>query len=446
MEDEERENNDHNEHLLLSSKSSQFSQKYILQYEDDELKNLRVFLSWACVDQSNPWKTSLSWSVLFLFSIGVPILSHFVLLCSTCDDEDHLQPFDSVVELSLSSISLISFFSLTNFARKLGIRRFLFLDKLYEQSERVRFGYSIQLQRSIKILCMFVVPCFIGDTAYKIWWYTTGGNKIPHFGNVIVSHTIACFLEQCSWLYRTSIFFLACVLYRVCCHLQILRLDDFAQVFQLETDVALVLMEHLRIRKTLRIISHRFRTFLLFTLLLVTASQFASLLVTTKSVSNIDVYTTGELALCSVTLVTGVCICLRSAAKITHKAQAITSLAAKWHVCATVDSLDAIDTGLEVPITTTTSFSPLAFPYNTHSDSDEEEGDGDDDLDNTKMVPVFAHTISYQKRQALVTYLENNRAGITIYGFMLDRSYLHTIFGVELSLVLWLLSKTVGIS
>lgn len=143
---------------------------------------------------------------------------------------------------------------------------------------------------------MFVLPCFIADTAYKIWWYATGGPKIPHFGNVILSHTIACFLEQCSWLYRTSIFFLACVLYRVSCHLQILRLEDFAQVFQLETDVTLVLLEHLRIRRTLRVISHRFRGFLLFTLLLVTASQFASLLVTTKSHSDVDIYTTGELA------------------------------------------------------------------------------------------------------------------------------------------------------
>ncbi|KAL2931203.1 Rho guanine nucleotide exchange factor 12, partial [Bienertia sinuspersici] len=260
--------------------------------------------------------------------------------------------------------------------------------------------------RSIKILCMFVVPCFVADTAYKIWWYTTGGSRIPHFGNVVVSHTIFCFLEQCSWLYRTSIFFLACVLYRVSCYLQILRLEDFAQVFQLETDVALVLMEHLRIRRTLRIISHRFRAFLLFTLLVVTASQFASLLVTTRSNSE----------LCSVTLVTGVCICLRSAAKITHKAQAITSLAAKWHICATIDSFDAVDG--EAPIIQ--SGSPLALPYRTQSESDDEEAD--------------------------VTYLENNRAGITVYGFMLDRSYLHTIFGVELSLVLWLLSKTVGIS
>lgn len=45
-----------------------------------------------------------------------------------------------------------------------------------------------------------------------------------------------------------------------------------------------------------------------------------------------------------------------------------------------------------------------------------------------------------------VTYFENNRAGITIYGFTLDRTTLHTIFGIELSLVLWLLGKTIGFS
>lgn len=45
-----------------------------------------------------------------------------------------------------------------------------------------------------------------------------------------------------------------------------------------------------------------------------------------------------------------------------------------------------------------------------------------------------------------VTYFENNRAGITVYGFMLDRTSLHTIFGIELSLVLWLLGKTIFIS
>ena len=45
-----------------------------------------------------------------------------------------------------------------------------------------------------------------------------------------------------------------------------------------------------------------------------------------------------------------------------------------------------------------------------------------------------------------VTYLENNRAGITVFGFTLDRSYLHTIFMLEWTLFLWLLGKTIGFS
>lgn len=141
MEDQERENNNNN-HLL----SSKTTQKYILHYEDSELKNLRVFLTWACVDQSNPWKTSLSWSVFFLFCIGVPVVAHFVLFCSSCEDEDHLQPFESIVELSISAISILSFLSLTKFAKTYGLKKFLFLDKLCVESERVRQGYTIQLQ------------------------------------------------------------------------------------------------------------------------------------------------------------------------------------------------------------------------------------------------------------------------------------------------------------
>lgn len=102
--------------------------------------------------------------------------------------------------------------------------------------------------------------------------------------------------------------------------------------------------------------------------------------------------------LCSINLVTGLFICLRSAAKITHKAQSVTSLAAKWHVCATINSYDDMDD--ETP-TCQINASRQVFPVNVDWVLDEEEEDGDDDLDNTKMVPIFAHTISFQKRQAL---------------------------------------------
>nr|XP_027064309.1 uncharacterized protein LOC113690548 isoform X2 [Coffea arabica] len=380
-------------------------------HAQDELKSFRTWLKWMCVDQSDWWTAFLSWSV-------------FVL--------------------SLSTLAALSFICLSQFVRKYGLRRFLFFDRLCDDSETVRKGYTVQLNRSLKIVFIFVIPCFTVECAYKIWWYSSGGTRIPFLGNIIVSDTVACILELCSWLYRTVVFFLVCILFRLICYLQILRLQDFAQVFQVESDVESVLREHLRIRRHLRIISHRYRSFILWALIIITVSQFASLLMTTRSTADLNIYKTGELALCSVSLLAGLMILLRSATRITHKAQAVTCLAAKWHVCATIDSFDT--TEAETPI----SRVPVnhVFPVSSDgSDADDDVGDEEDDIDHTKLVPSYNYnTISFQKRQALVTYFENNRAGVTVYGFMLDRTSLHTIFGIELSLVLWLLGKTIGIS
>jgi hypothetical protein len=107
--------------------------------------------------------------------------------------------------------------------------------------------------------------------------------------------------------------------------------------------------------------------------------------------------------LCSITLLTGLSILLRSATKITHKAQSVTCLAAKWHVCATLESFEANDiTDAETPR------APIdrerVFPGSSggeESDGDD-AGDEEDDLDNTKLIPSYAYsTISFQKRQAL---------------------------------------------
>lgn len=154
------------------------------------------------------------------------------------------------------------------------------------------------MQRSLKLLAFFVLPCLLAEGAYKIWWYVSGATRIPFLGNVYLSDAVACILELCSWLYRTSVFFLVCVLFRLSCRLQILRLQDFAQVFQVESDVESVLTEHLRIRRHLRIISHRYRAFILWALIIVTISQFASLLITTKANADVNIFRAGELAVC----------------------------------------------------------------------------------------------------------------------------------------------------
>ncbi|XP_056173354.1 uncharacterized protein LOC115675202 isoform X3 [Syzygium oleosum] len=399
-------------------------------HPQDELQSFRSYLRWMCVDQSDAWSACLSWSVFFVFAIVVPIASHFLLACASCDGK-HARPFDGVVQLSLSSVAVLSFVCLSRFVRKYGLRRFLFFDKLWDESETVRKGYTEQLNVRSRSLSRDFRVC-------------DGASQIPFLGNVYLSDTVACMMELFSWLYRTMVIFLVCVLFRLICSLQILRLQDFAQMFQVDSDVASVLSEHLRIRRHLRIISHRYRAFILWALVLVTGSQFASLLVTTKSTADVNIFRAGELALCSMTLVAGLFILLRSATKITHKAQSVTCLAAKWHVCATLDDSFETNDG-ETPVAQAAH--GQAFPVSsTESDSDD-AGDEEDDLDNNNLIPAYAYsTISYQKREALVKYFENNRAGITVYGFTLDRSTLHTIFGIELSLVLWLLGKTIGIS
>lgn len=152
----------------------------------------------------------------------------------------------------------------------------------------------------MKLLCLIVFPCFAAECVYKIWWYVSGATEIPYYGNMYLSDTILCMLELCSWLYRTTIFFLVCVLFRLICHLQILRLESFAQVFQKETEVETIMLEHNKIKRSLRIVSHRFRVFILVSLIMVTASQLISLVMITRSSSHVNIFKAGELAVSTV--------------------------------------------------------------------------------------------------------------------------------------------------
>ncbi|GJU88365.1 alanine--tRNA ligase [Tanacetum coccineum] len=365
----------------------------------DELHSFRTWLRFMCVDQSNFCTSSLSWIVFIVFTFVVPILSHFYLACSDCDNK-YSRPYDSLVQLSLSGIATLSFVSLSRFLKVFGLRRFLFFDKLCDESEIVRKGYTAQLNRSLKILSVFVIPCFTAECAYKIWWYSSGATAIPFLVNVLVSNTLACTLELLSWLYRTVVFYLICILFRLLCCLQLLRLQEFAQVFQVDSDVESVLREHLRIKRHLKIISHRYRAFILLALIFVTVSQFASLLSTTSSKADPEIFKSGEIALVSVSLLAGLLILLRSATRITHKAQGVTSLVAKWHVCATIDVFETPEADIETPMVG--AGRDQVFPSEASSSDYDDVGDEEDEFDNTKLIPAYAYsTISFQKRQAL---------------------------------------------
>jgi hypothetical protein len=112
--------------------------------------------------------------------------------------------------------------------------------------------------------------------------------------------------------------------------------------------------------------------------------------------------------LCSLSLVAGLLICLHSAAKITHKTQAITSIAAAWHADATINTQDCDQENPRTPGKAHLQV-PLSVSSGDESD-DDETSPSEDSLDDTSKFTSFQAThISYQKRQALGTHAPTPR-------------------------------------
>ncbi|CAN6228322.1 unnamed protein product [Urochloa humidicola] len=432
-----------------------------MSHARDELGSFRSCLRWMCVDPSDSSSPALSWLVFATLAVAVPAAARFAL---------PRRAYDTQVQASLTLSAALAYATLYTLVRRRGLRRLLYLDRLRHDSQDVRAGYIVELAGSFRLLGCFVLPCFLADAAYKVTWYFAARPFADAPWAPWWVPAACCAAEMASWIYRTALFFMACVLFRTICFLQILRMTGFARDVGQCADVAAVLRQHRRIRVQLRQISHRYRRFILYGLILVTVSQFTALLAATRPHAQVNLATAGELALCSVSLVTGLLICLHSAAKITHKTQSITSVAAAWHADATINSLDRDQENPRTPSRAyllqhqapASPFSPSkAYLQQQHApaspcfsaasassgeESDDDESRSEDSVDTSRFASSHVTNISFQKRQALVTYLENNRAGITVFGFVVDRTWLHALFMIEFSLVMWLLGKTIGIS
>ncbi|KAG6491565.1 hypothetical protein ZIOFF_046497 [Zingiber officinale] len=418
--------------------------KSLLMDDGDEIRSLRSCLRWMCLDQSNAGRSVVSWVVFLVFGVAVPAVSHFVL-----SYRPHRRPYDLVVQLSLSAASALSFISLSASTPSGGLRRFIFLDKVAAQSARAS--------------ARRIPPSSAGRFASSLFSWQPGGDRVrgvlagadvvgvpggelpcglrgvpvrlppPHPASAGIRGSIpggiggdagaegAPPLEAAAQGRKPPI----------------PRLHPLGHGDGDGQPIRRRLGHHPTALRRQSLQHRRARSQFPFSLPFLSPNlEFPALKPTSISLGNSQ--------LCSIVLVAGLLTCLRSAAKITHKAQALTSHAAKWHVCATIESY-AIDP--ETPceaISTPTPQLPAA-EIDDYSD-DDEGGSEEDELEDTKIVPTHAHTISFQQRQALVTYLENNRAGITIFGFTVDRTWLHTVFMLETSLFLWLLGKTIGIS
>ncbi|EMS62194.1 hypothetical protein TRIUR3_14364 [Triticum urartu] len=174
------------------------------------------------------------------------------------------------------------------------------------------------------------------------------------------------------------------------------------------------------------------------------ASQFAILYKTTAYNGPINFTNGGDIAVSSVVQVVGLVLCLHGAAKISHRAQNIAAIASRWHALATCSSDSTYvstpnDSGNLVPF-------PAHMFLRDYSESDLESMESGSMQGNSHNTAQLAsYMSSYHKRESLVLYLLTNPGGITLYGWIVDRTFLNTILMLELTLVLFVLSKTVVI-
>jgi len=243
-------------------------------------------------------------------------------------------------------------------------------------------------------------------------------------------------------MYLTTILLSSCMLFNLVCNLQVIHFDDYGKLLEQDADPLVYLKEHLQLRHNLSKISHRFRMFLLLLFLSVTASQFAILFKTTAYNGPINFTNGGDIAVSSVVQVVGLVLCLHAAAKISHRAQNISSIASRWHALATCST--------DSNYVTTPNGSGNLVPFPAHlflrdySESDLESLETASLHGNSAGTAQLAsYMSSYHKRESLVLYLLANPGGITIFGWIVDRTFLNTILMLELTLVLFVLSKTV---
>ncbi|GKU87547.1 hypothetical protein SLEP1_g1934 [Rubroshorea leprosula] len=397
----------------------------------DELRTFRVSLKWCALDHSSCIGKFISYFMFVFFTIVVPITSSLSVKLSPS-----FSSFNLLVQFPESGLALLGFFTLCRFFRKYELRQLLFLDGLQDDSTFVCRGYTLELDKVFRYLTFILLPSFLVELAHKIIFFSSVKIRLPYINPSVPLNAIMFFLVLGSWVYRTWVFLLVCILFRLTCELQILRFQGLHKMFEgCGSDAGEIFQEHKRIRKQLSITSHRYRFFIIASMVVITVSQFAALLLVLASKSKKSFLNSGDLVVCSAVEVSGFFLCLLGAARITHRAQGMAAVASRWHMSVTaagtrqekVRHRDAADDA-----------NMLSSYKGDNSDSD---------LSDIFITIASSQDPSYfQTRHALVSYLQHNSGGITLFGFALDRGLLHTLFAFEFSLMMWVVSKVVVLS
>lgn len=400
---------------------------------DKILQRLNSFLSILGFKQDSILSFCLSWTVFLLIGVLLPVLMLELSNCPGCE-KGQIKRFEINIVSSQACLAAAALICLSHNLRKYGIRKFLFVDRYTGQAERFGDQYVQKIRESVRLLVLWLLPSLILKTAREVvrilyvhhesWW----NSAVILLGFVFTS------------TYVSVIFLSSCVLFHLVCNLQVIHFEDYGKLLERQPDALVLIQEHIRLRHYLSKISHRFRIYIILVFLIVTISQFLTLFQTTGYRGIITFINGGDFAVSSIVQVVGTILCLNAAAKITHRAQAIGSLASQWHALLTCSSTDTPQIRMTSSAGSLEVANMSSSLYVNYSESDLESMDFITTTTNTQLPSYIS---SYHKRQALVTYLQANPGGITVYGYTVDRVLINTIFVIELTLVLFVLGKTI---
>lgn len=262
----------------------------------DELRKFRITLKWCALDHSSCYGKFISYLTFILLAIIVPIVSSIAVKVPASSPDDDPISFNKLVQLPESGLAAIGFFTLSRFFQKYGLRQLLFLDGLGEDSLNVRRGYTSELDKAFRYLACILLPSFFVELAHKIIFFSTVKISLPCISPGAPLNSIMFLLVLASWVYRTGVFLLVCVFFRLTCELQILRFEGFHNLFEgCESDSTVIFEEHVRIKKQLLVTSHRYRFFIIACLVTITVSQFVALLLVFASKSEKTFFNSGDL-------------------------------------------------------------------------------------------------------------------------------------------------------
>ncbi|BBN10784.1 hypothetical protein MPTK1_5g06410 [Marchantia polymorpha subsp. ruderalis] len=390
----------------------------------DEIQRFRAVLFFLGLDQSTTGRAVCSWTLFVFFTAVVPAVETLWSSCETCDEERR-HPFHRLVEYGQSAFAAVAFLCLSTIIQKFGLRKVLLLDRIDEYSVEVRRSYEVELNNSFKLLLWILLPCFVVELTHKIWLFRYIYFEFPFHMRDPLFDIFMCAGNVLAWLYKSTVFLFVCVLFRLLCSLQLLRLREYIKLVEGTTDVLVILQEHLRIREQLSIISHRFRVFLVLSIFLITFSQLYSLLVISDSQDTLHFMSAGDLLVCSAVQLSGFVICVYGAVKITHRAQELNSVVTQWHAVVTCN------------------YKPSMYSAEPAQTLQGGSSDLEAPLIPSKRPAQNPMSIEeFYKRESLVNYLQHSKSGISLFGYTLDRGFLYAVFGIELTLTTFILGET----